>query len=208
MKIIEATFVVSNTDYRKCPPPLLPEYAFIGRSNVGKSSLINMLCGRKNLAHISVQPGKTRLINHYLINNQWYLVDLPGYGYARTSKKSRQGWQKMIDQYLINRPNLICTFVLIDLRIPPQKSDLGVISGFGENELPLALVFTKYDKLKPGEAEANLEIFKKRLLENWEMLPPYFITSSKTAIGKDDMLDFIDENNQVFDAEKIKNHPG
>lgn len=208
MKITEATFVVSNTDYRKCPPPLLPEYAFIGRSNVGKSSLINMLCGRKNLAHISVQPGKTRLINHFLINNQWYLVDLPGYGYARTSKKSRQSWQKMIDQYLINRLNLICTFVLIDLRIPPQESDLGVISGFGENELPLALVFTKYDKLNTEEAEANLENFKKRLLENWEILPPYFITSSKTAKGRDDILDFIDENNQVFDAGQIKNRPG
>lgn len=205
MIIKEASFVQSNTDYRKCPPPLLPEYAFIGRSNVGKSSLINMLCERRALARISVQPGKTQLINHFLINDRWYLVDLPGYGYAKVSKKSRSKWETMISNYLINRLNLMCTFVLIDLRIPPQEIDLNMISSFGENQLPLALVFTKYDKLKPAQATENLEIYKEELSKQWEELPPLFVSSSRTAAGRDAILDFIEANNKVFDPAEIKN---
>lgn len=198
MEIKQATFVISNTDYRKCPQATLPEYAFIGRSNVGKSSLINMLCNRRSLAKISVTPGKTQTINHFLINEQWYLVDLPGYGYAKRSKKSRQSWKKMTDDYLLNRSNLMTTFVLVDLRIPPQDIDLEVISGFGEKQLPMALIFTKYDKLKPDEAEGNLRRYQKLLLESWETLPPYFVTSSKSGKGRDELLVFISENNRVF----------
>ncbi|MFP4470240.1 MAG: ribosome biogenesis GTP-binding protein YihA/YsxC [Bacteroidota bacterium] len=207
MIVKEAKFIISNTDYRKCPPPLLPEYAFIGRSNVGKSSLINMLCERKALARISVQPGKTQLINHFLINGQWYLVDLPGYGYAKVSKKSRGKWEIMISNYLINRVNLMCTFVLVDLRIPPQAIDLNMINSFGENQLPLALVFTKYDKIKPAQADQNLEVYKEELAKQWEELPPVFVTSSRTAEGREAILDFIHANNQVFDPEQIKNRP-
>jgi GTP-binding protein len=198
MEIKQATFVISNTDYRKCPQATLPEYAFLGRSNVGKSSLINMLCNRRSLAKISVTPGKTQTINHFLINEQWYLVDLPGYGYAKRSKKSRQSWKKMTDDYLLNRSNLMTTFVLVDLRIPPQDIDLEVISGFGEKQLPMALIFTKYDKLKPDEAEGNLRHYQKLLLESWETLPPYFVTSSKSGKGRDELLVFISENNRVF----------
>ncbi len=198
MEIKQATFVISNTDDRKCPTGNLPEYAFIGRSNVGKSSLINMLCGRKSLARISVTPGKTRTINHFLINEQWYLVDLPGYGYAKISKKERIKWKKMIDDYLFNRSNLMTTFVLIDLRIPPQPVDQEIINGFGANQLPMALVFTKYDKLKPDAAEKNLQDYRSFLLESWETLPPHFVTSSKTGMGREDILGFISENNKIF----------
>jgi GTP-binding protein len=198
MLINKAEFIISNTDHRKCPPPTLPEYAFIGRSNVGKSSLINMLCNRKKLAKTSVQPGKTQLINHFLINKEWYLVDLPGYGYAKISKTSRAKWQKMIDKYLINRLNLLTTFVLIDLRLPPQAIDLEIISNFGVSQLPLALVFTKHDKLRKKEAETNLENYKQHLLQFWEELPPIFVTSAKTKLGRDGILDFIEKNNPVF----------
>ncbi len=184
---------------------MLPEYAFIGRSNVGKSSLINMLCNRKSLARISVQPGKTQLINHFLINNRWYLVDLPGYGYAKVSKKSRAKWEQMINSYLVNRLNLLCTFVLIDLRIPPQAIDIEMINRFGANQLPLALVFTKSDKLKPAVAESNLDAFKNELLQQWEDLPPIFVTSSRTGLGREALLDFIENTNQVFDPDEIKN---
>jgi len=182
MQITQAKFIISNTDHRKCPSPDRPEYAFIGRSNVGKSSLINMLCGRKKLAKTSVSPGKTQLINHFLINNEWYLVDLPGYGYAKISKKERERWRKMIDGYLFNRQN---------------------INNFGMNRLPLALVFTKYDKLKKTEAEANLDRYKAHLLETWEKLPPLFVTSSKTGMGRAEILRFIEENNPVF----YREHP-
>ncbi len=157
-----------------------------------------MLCSRRSLAKISVTPGKTQTINHFLINLQWYLVDLPGYGYAKRSKKSRESWKKMIDAYLLNRTNLMTTFVLADLRIPPQNIDLEVISGFGENQLPMALIFTKYDKLKPDEAENNLRRYQSLLLESWETLPPYFVTSSKSGKGRDDLLVFIAENNRMF----------
>jgi GTP-binding protein len=203
MQITQAKFIISNTDHRKCPSPDRPEYAFIGRSNVGKSSLINMLCGRKKLAKTSVSPGKTQLINHFLINNEWYLVDLPGYGYAKISKKERERWRKMIDGYLFNRQNLMYTFILIDLRHPPQAIDTGIINNFGMNRLPLALVFTKYDKLKKTEAEANLDRYKAHLLETWEKLPPLFVTSSKTGMGRAEILRFIEENNPVF----YREHP-
>jgi GTP-binding protein len=198
MEIKQASFVISNTDYRKCPPETLPEYAFIGRSNVGKSSLINMLCSRKGLAKISVQPGKTQTINHFLIDNEWYLVDLPGYGYAKRSKTSREKWKKMIGDYLTNRRNLVYTFILIDLRIPPQSNDLEMIGNFGEMELPMALVFTKYDKLKPMEAKQNFENYCQELLKAWESLPPVFISSAKTGHGRDEVLDFIALNNKVY----------
>ncbi|MBE0637753.1 MAG: YihA family ribosome biogenesis GTP-binding protein [Bacteroidales bacterium] len=198
MEIKKATFVISNTDYQKCPPATLPEYAFIGRSNVGKSSLINMLCNRKGLAKISVQPGKTQTINHFLVDDEWYLVDLPGYGYAKRSKTSREKWKKMIGEYLTNRVNLVYTFILVDLRIPPQNNDLEVISRFGESELPMAIIFTKHDKLKPDEATRNIDTYQKELLNSWESLPPVFISSAKTALGRDEILSFVEHNNKVF----------
>jgi GTP-binding protein len=196
MLVKEARFVVSNSNYKSCPPPIIPEYAFIGRSNVGKSSLINMLSNHKGLAKTSVSPGKTQLTNHFLINEEWYLVDLPGYGYAKTSKKSREKWKIMIEDYLVNRENLVFTFVLIDLRIPPQNNDREIIDNFGESQLPLGLVFTKYDKLSKTEAEKNLSIYKKELHKNWEELPPIYVTSSKTAMGRDEILDFIERTNK------------
>jgi len=164
-----------------------------------------MLCKRKGLARISVQPGKTQTINHFLINKEWYLVDLPGYGYAKISKTSREKWKKMIGDYVTKRENLVYTFILIDLRIPPQQNDLEVINNFGEMQLPFVLVFTKFDKLKPIEASANLENYKSELLESWEELPPLFVTSSASGLGRDEMLDFIEENNNLF--RKMKN-PG
>lgn len=203
MEIKESKFVTSNTDQRMCPPPVLPEFAFIGRSNVGKSSLINMLTQRKNLARISVQPGKTQLINHFLIDDRWYLVDLPGYGYAKVSKKSRAQWQRMIDGYLTHRINLMCTFILVDLRIEPQANDQEMIDKFGANQWPFALVFTKADKLKPAEVTTNYELYRQSLLERWEELPPMFITSAEKATGRDEVLAFIDESRQFFDAEAI-----
>jgi len=203
MEIKESKFVTSNTDQRMCPPPVLPEFAFIGRSNVGKSSLINMLTQRKNLARISVQPGKTQLNNHFLIDDRWYLVDLPGYGYAKVSKKSRAQWQRMIDGYLTHRINLMCTFILVDLRIEPQANDQEMIDKFGANQWPFALVFTKADKLKPAEVTANYELYRQSLLERWEELPPMFITSAEKATGRDEVLAFIDESRQFFDAEAI-----
>lgn len=205
MEINQASFVISNTDYRKCPPPLKPEFAFIGRSNVGKSSLINLLVRRKNLARISVKPGKTQLINHFLIDDSWYLVDLPGYGYAKVPKTERARWQLMIDGYLLNRINLMCTFLLVDLRIPPQDIDLKMMEGFAENGLPFAIVFTKADKLKPAAAEVNLDNYKNQLLESWESLPPLFTTSSEKGWGRDEVLEFIGETRKVFDPEVIRN---
>ena len=205
MIIKEAQFVISNTDFRKCPPPDFPEFAFIGRSNVGKSTLINMLCNRKGLAKVSVQPGKTQLINHFIINNSWYLVDLPGYGYAKISKKSREKWRPMINNYLNNRLNLLCTFILVDLRIPPQSNDREVIDTFGESQWPFAIVFTKYDKMGQTEAQSNVSTYKKDLLLNWEELPPMFVSSSVTGRGRDEILTFIEASSKVFDPVKIKN---
>ena len=204
MLIKEAQFITSNTDYRKCPPAVMPEYAFIGRSNVGKSSLINMLCNRRGLAKVSVQPGKTQLINHFLINNSWYLVDLPGYGYARISKTSREKWKKMINDYLNFRINLLSTFILIDLRIPPQAIDREVIDAFGESGWPFALIFTKSDKLGQNEIQKNLITYKNDLSQTWDELPTMFITSAVTSEGRDEILQFIAATSRIFDPEKIK----
>ena len=192
MEIKNATFVVSNTDYKKCPDTGLPEYAFIGRSNVGKSSLINMLTNNKSLAKTSVRPGKTQLINHFLINKQWYLVDLPGYGYARISKSARAQWQKMTNDYLLQRETLMNTFVLIDSRLTPQQIDLDFISFLGQNGIPLSIVFTKADKQNQRETALNVNAFKKALSIEWEELPPIFITSSVSGTGRSKILDYIE----------------
>lgn len=197
MEIKTATFVVSNSDYRKCPTDGRPEYAFIGRSNVGKSSLINMLTKNKSLAKTSVRPGKTQLINHFLINNEWYLVDLPGYGYAKISKNARAEWLKMIKDYFINREELVSTFVLIDSRIEPQKIDLDFISFLGRNGIPLSIVFTKVDKQNQRETALNVNSFKNALAEEWEELPPIFITSSVSGTGRSKILTFIEETNKM-----------
>lgn len=195
MEIKNATFIVSNSDFRKCPADGRNEYAFIGRSNVGKSSLINMLTRNKSLAKTSVRPGKTQLINHFLINNEWYLVDLPGYGYARISKTQRAAWQKMISDYILQREVLVNTFVLIDSRIPPQRIDLEFISFLGSNGIPLAIVFTKVDKQNQSETARNVNAFKNVLLEEWEELPPMFLTSSVSGTGRDKLLAFIEQCN-------------
>ena len=204
MDIKTAEFVVSNSDYRKCPNTGLPEYAFIGRSNVGKSSLINMLTNNKGLAKTSVRPGKTQLINHFLINGEWYLVDLPGYGYARTSKSSRALWQKMISDYMLKRDALVNVFVLIDSRIPPQEIDLRFIDFLGTNGVPLSLVFTKIDKQKQREVAATVNQFKRVLSETWEELPEMMLTSSVTRYGKDDILNRIEEINKHLKENKTQ----
>ena len=204
MEVKNAVFVVSNSDYRKCPDTGKPEYAFIGRSNVGKSSLINMLTRNKGLAKTSVRPGKTQLINHFLINNEWYLVDLPGYGYARTSKTSRAAWQKMITEYLTGREPLVNTFVLIDSRIPPQKIDLEFISFLGRNGVPLAVVFTKVDKQNQSETARNVNTFKQALLEEWEELPTMFLTSTVSGTGRDKVLGFIEQCNALVNENKTR----
>ncbi|MBK9458198.1 MAG: YihA family ribosome biogenesis GTP-binding protein [Sphingobacteriales bacterium] len=196
MEVKTANFVGSFTNISQCPPPDRPEYAFIGRSNVGKSSLINMITNHSGLAKVSSTPGKTQSINHFLINQKWFLVDLPGYGYAKSSKTQREKWQQMLRQYLNRRDNLQCVFVLIDSRISPQKSDLEFINWLGEMHISFVLVFTKTDnrKYKPQ----NIEVFKKALLETWDDVPRIFITSSVKRSGKDDILQFIDETNQIF----------
>ena len=198
MDIKEAVFVESNTDVEKCPDRNIPEYAFIGRSNVGKSSLINKLCDKKKLAKTSGTPGKTQLINHFLINDNWFLVDLPGYGYAKTSKSQRKQLSRIIDQYLRRREQLVLIFVLIDIRHEPQPIDLKFINELGENGVPFALIFTKADKLKPDQIEKNLDIYHERLLETWEELPPYFVSSAETGAGKKGILDFIAETNATL----------
>ena len=203
MEIKKAEFVVSNTDYHKCPNLGLPEYAFIGRSNVGKSSLINMLTNHKGLAKTSVRPGKTQLINHFIINNEWYLVDLPGYGYARTSKTSREKWQKMITDYMLKREALVNVFVLVDSRIPPQQIDLEFINFLGMNGIPLTIVFTKIDKQKQREVAATVNAYKRILSETWEELPEMMMTSSVTRYGRDHVLNRIEEINQQLKQNKI-----
>jgi len=200
MEILHAEYVSSCVDVKKCPPADKAEYAFIGRSNVGKSSLINMLTGRKKLAKTSGTPGKTTLISHFLINNSWYLVDLPGYGFAKRSKSEREKWGKMIQQYLLKRKNLLCTFILIDSRLPVQDSDRDLMEWMGMTQLPFTLVFTKTDKLSRNELNANLEKYKAELLKSWAELPQMFITSSKTAGGKEDIQDFIERTNSLFRA--------
>lgn len=198
MNIKSAEFCVSSPNYRKCPDDGRPEYAFIGRSNVGKSSLINMLTGVKGLAKTSGRPGKTQLINHFLINKEWYLVDLPGYGYARTSKSSREKWSTMMRDYFLHREALTNVFVLIDSRIPPQRIDLEFISFLGTNGIPLAIVFTKTDKEKQREVMSNIKAMKKALSELWEELPPMFLTSSLTGYGRETLLDSIESINQTL----------
>ncbi|MCR4660054.1 MAG: ribosome biogenesis GTP-binding protein YihA/YsxC [Bacteroidales bacterium] len=198
MKISSATFVTSSSDYRRCPDSHLPEYAFIGRSNVGKSSLINMLTGIKGLAKTSQRPGKTQLINHFLINNEWHLVDLPGYGYARSSKSEREKWQKMINGYMLNREQLANVFVLVDSRIPPQALDLQFIDFLGTNGVPTAIVFTKLDKVKQRDVANNVGTFKNALLQTWDDLPPLFLTSAETGYGRDSLLDAIDNINHTL----------
>lgn len=199
MIIKKADFLTSNTRIDKLPKDKIPEYAFIGRSNVGKSSLINMLTKRRSLAKTSSTPGKTITINHFIINDEWYLVDLPGYGYAKRSKKQREDWEVMLARYIGQRRNLICTFVLVDSRIEPQNSDLGFMEWLGDNQVPFAIVFTKADKLKASELNRNIEAYKQRLLEDWEELPAIFITSSETGKGRDELLDFIEEQNRELE---------
>ena len=195
MQINKAEFLMSNTRFDKLPKGNLPEYAFIGRSNVGKSSLINMLVQRRGLAKTSSVPGKTVAINHFVVNDAWYLVDLPGYGYAQHSKKTREQWRVMINNYILRRRNLVTTFVLVDSRIEPQNNDLGFMEWMGENRVPFCVVFTKTDKVSKAELERNVEAFKARLLEEWEDLPPMFITSSETGLGRDEILDYIEAQN-------------
>ena len=185
MEIKSAEFVISNTDYRKCPEGNLNEYAFIGRSNVGKSSLINMLTGRKKLALTSATPGKTLLINHFLINQSWYLVDLPGYGYAQRSKKVHDEIQHIIQSYILNRSQMACLFLLVDSRLEPQKIDLEFLEWLGENGIPFAIIFTKADKLGHGKVKTNVRNYLQKLEEQWETLPPYFISSSEDRTGRD-----------------------
>ena len=185
MEIKSAEFVISNTDVRKCPEGTRPEYAFIGRSNVGKSSLINMLTARKGLAMTSQKPGKTLLINHFLINKEWFLVDLPGYGFAQRGKEGRENIRRIIESYVLQRPQLTCLFVLLDCRHEPQKIDLEFMEWLGENEVPFAIIFTKIDKISRGRLTENLNKYKERLLETWEELPPILLSSSETKDGQD-----------------------
>lgn len=196
MIIKSAAFLQSNTKIDKLPAANKPEYAFIGRSNVGKSSLINMLTNRKQLAKTSSTPGKTITINHFLINENWYLVDLPGYGFAQRSKKDREAWKIMLDNYIKNRKNLVSMFVLVDSRIEPQKIDLEFINHLGELQMPFSIIFTKVDKIKESELQRNLQVYKDKLSEEWDEMPNIFITSSEKEVGKDDVLNYIDGLNE------------
>ena len=196
MEINNARFLISNSDVRKCPTTGLPEYAFIGRSNVGKSSLINMLANRKGMAKTSATPGKTTLINHFIINDSWYIVDLPGYGYARRGNEGREQIRRIINAYILNREAMTCLFVLLDCRHEPQKIDLEFIDFLGENGVPFAIIFTKADKISKGALERNIDAYKAKLLETWEELPPIFATSSEKRVGREELLDYIDEINK------------
>lgn len=198
MKIKSAEFVKSSKELTQCPAPDKAEFAFIGRSNVGKSSLINMLCNQNDLAKTSSTPGKTQLINHFIINNDWYLVDLPGYGYARISKDQREGFEKMITGYISLRKNLINLFVLIDCRHKPLEIDLEFMEWLGDNQIAFSIIFTKADKLKKTELRNNIDHYKNQLLQTWEELPPCFITSVATKEGKEEILDYIEESKGVF----------
>lgn len=200
MKIKQAEFITSSTKLEQCPKPDWPEYAFIGRSNVGKSSLINMLTGRKKLVKVSGSPGKTITINHFLINESWYLVDLPGFGYAKRSKSERTKWEKMIRNYILKRNNLLNVFLLVDSRHEPQKLDLNFIDWLGTSQIPFVIVMTKEDKLKRMQLENNLKAYKKCLLKNWEELPRFFVASSLTGKGKDEILEYITETNQLLSS--------
>lgn len=196
MIIKSAEFIISNSDYKKCPQDGKPEYAFIGRSNVGKSSLINMLTNRKGLAMTSSKPGKTMLINHFLINEQWYLVDLPGYGYARKGKEGREKIREIIEDYIMERDQLLNLFVLVDSRHEPQIIDLEFMEWLGENGIPFSIVFTKADKQGPVRLQQNIDVYKEKLLETWEELPPVFITSSEKKQGREELLNYIESINK------------
>ncbi|MDD2345036.1 MAG: ribosome biogenesis GTP-binding protein YihA/YsxC [Bacteroidales bacterium] len=198
MMIHKAEFLISNQDYRKCPVPNKPEYAFIGRSNVGKSSLINMITNKNKLAKTSSSPGKTQLINHFLINEQWYLVDLPGYGYAKSSKTNRLKWMKMISDYLTHRENLMCTFVLIDSRVSPQAIDVEFMNNLGSWQIPFVIVFTKRDKISQPIMDNLIKTYQETMAETWEEFPQYFITSSEKKLGGDEVLEFIKQTNTVY----------
>ncbi|MCT4671827.1 MAG: ribosome biogenesis GTP-binding protein YihA/YsxC [Prolixibacteraceae bacterium] len=195
MQIKTAKFIISNTDPTKCPKSQRTEYAFVGRSNVGKSSLINMLTNHKKLAKTSGKPGKTQLINHFLINDDWYLVDLPGYGYAQVSRTQRRKWQDFVRSYIQSRDNLTCVMVLVDSRLEPQKPDMEFIEWLGVNGVPFTLIFTKSDKLTKNQKAKNIAHYKKELLKSWEELPPIFVTSSETGEGSEELLAYIDQIN-------------
>jgi len=207
MEVNKAEFVISNTDIKKCPQEPLPEYAFIGRSNVGKSSLINMLTNHKKLAKTSGTPGKTQLINHFKINESWFLVDLPGYGYAKTSKTTRKKFQKLITDYFLQRKNMVNAFVLVDSRHQPQKIDIEFMRWLNEHGIPFSIVFTKADKLSSNELGKNLKKYKTKLLQEWESLSKIFITSATSKLGRNDILNYIDELNELLKDEipKIMN---
>lgn len=196
MEIKQARFLISNSDPSKCPRPDKPEYAFIGRSNVGKSSLINMLTNSKTLAKTSEKPGKTRLINHFIVNEEWYLVDLPGYGYAKVPKKERVKWESSFRNYILGRANLCCLFILVDIRHEALETDLQFMEWVGENQVPFAVVFTKGDKLKPTEVEPSVQLYKETLTERFEPLPPLFVTSSAQNSGREEILKFIGDVNK------------
>lgn len=196
MNIKSATFVISNTDVRKCPEGNLPEYAFIGRSNVGKSSLINMLTNRKGLAMTSATPGKTLLINHFLINEEWHLVDLPGYGFAQRGMAQREQLRQIIESYILQREQLVCLFVLIDCRHPAQKIDLEFMEWLGENGVPFAIIFTKTDKISKGRLKENIKAYQETMLGTWEELPPMLCSSSENKEGREEILDFIEQINK------------
>ena len=200
MKISSADFITSSAEFSKCPPADKPEYAFIGRSNVGKSSLINALVDRIGLAKTSGKPGKTQLINHFLINKDWYLVDLPGYGYAKVSKSDRTNWVKMINDYLFKRESLMCVFVLIDSRIEPQKIDIEFITKMGTNGIPIAIVFTKTDKLTKTKLETFLKTYEDKLLETWDELPPTFVTSAVSKTGREAILEQMMIWNETYEG--------
>jgi GTP-binding protein len=202
MVIKKASYVISSPEVEKCPPPTKPEYAFIGRSNVGKSSLINMIVGQTKLAKTSATPGKTQMINHFVVESSppvgdsWFLVDLPGYGYAKRSQKEREAWEKMIENYLRKRENLVTVFVLIDSRHEPQKNDIAFINQLGEWQVPFVIVFTKSDKEKPGVVKRNEKLFLDKMRETWQFLPQSFVTSSEKKIGRDELLDYISKQNK------------
>ena len=196
MEIKSAEFVISNTDVKKCPAGNFPEYAFIGRSNVGKSSLINMLTGKKGLAMTSQKPGKTLLINHFIINNNWFLVDLPGYGFAQRGKEGRQNIQRIIEDYILEREQLTNLFVVIDCRHEAQKIDLEFMEWLGENGVPFSIIFTKIDKISKGRLQENLKAYQEKLLETWEELPPILLSSSEKKDGREEILDYIDTINK------------
>jgi GTP-binding protein len=200
MKIKTAEFIVSNSEVDKCPKDQIPEYAFIGRSNVGKSSLINMITNHKNLAKTSGRPGKTQLINHFLINKEWFLVDLPGYGYAKVSKTAKRKFQKFITNYFEKRLQLVSAFVLVDIRHEPQKIDLEFMEYLGVSEIPFSIIFTKADKLKPMAIERNVATYCEKLLETWEAVPNHFVTSSSKNIGREDVLQYIQDTNTEIKA--------